>query len=219
MSDVLVAEDGAVVTPRRETRTVSDLQLRSVDGDGGGVMLAGYAIVYDTRYQVGDFTEMIARGAAAKTAREADVRLLVNHSGVPLARTKSGTMKIESDDIGLRVEANLDPLNPSVMELRSAMDRGDLDQMSFAFRTINDEWTPGRKDRTIRELKLFDVSVVTFPANPTTVAQLRDTSELAEAAAVDPDAEVEDTATGQVGGRSVEMAKRQLEALSTRQHQ
>jgi HK97 family phage prohead protease len=103
------------------------------------------------------------------------VRLLVNHTGVPLARTKSGTLQLESDDIGLRVRAELDPSNPAVAELRSAMARGDLDEMSFGFRAIRDQWSSDYNERTITEVKLYDVSLVTYPANPATVAQMRAT--------------------------------------------
>lgn len=197
--------DAGVVCPDRESRAVTGLELRSADD--GPPVLTGYALVYDTRYDIGGgpdsggFTEVIARGAATKSAKEADVRLLVNHSGVPLARSKSGTLTLESDDIGLRVSAELDPSNPVVAELRSAMSRGDMDEMSFAFRAINDEWSDGYEVRTIRELKLFDVSVVTFPANPATVAQLRESTEEVESAATPP------------SGRSLALARRQYEAL------
>jgi HK97 family phage prohead protease len=198
--------DDGVETPERESRAVSGLELRAADD--GNPVLTGYALVYDTRYDIGGgpdnggFTEVIARGAATKSAKEADVKLLVNHAGVPLARTKSGTMTLESDDIGLRVSAELDPSNPVVAELRSAMERGDMDEMSFAFRALNQDWSDNYEVRTIRELKLFDVSVVTFPANPATVAQIRESALEAE------------TATTTPSGRSLALARRQYEALS-----
>jgi HK97 family phage prohead protease len=197
--------DSGVETPERESRAVSGLELRS--GGDGNPVLTGYALVYDTRYDIGGgpsnggFTEVIARGAATKSAKEADVRLLVNHGGVPLARSKSGTLTLESDDIGLRVSAELDAANPVVAELRSAMDRGDMDEMSFAFRAITQEWSDNYELRTIRELKLYDVSVVTFPANPATVAQLRETTDPVESATTVP------------SGRSLALARRQYEAL------
>jgi HK97 family phage prohead protease len=198
--------DAGVETPERESRAVSGLELRAADD--GNPVLTGYALVYDTRYDIGGgpdsggFTEIIARGAATKSSKDGDVRLLVNHTGVPLARSKSGTLKLESDDIGLRVSAELDPSNPVVAELRSAMSRGDMDEMSFAFRAINQEWSEDYELRTIRELKLYDVSVVTFPANPATVAQLRETTDKVETAATPP------------SGRPLALAKRQYEALS-----
>lgn len=174
--------DAGVEIPERERRAVAGrLEIRS-DGDGP-LVLEGYATIYDYRYDVGGepphgFTEVIARGAAAKSVGEADVRLLVNHDGVPLARTKSGTLSLTSDDIGLHVRAELDPLNPSVVEMRSALWRGDLDEMSLAFKAVRQEWNADYTERTIREVKLYDVSVVTYPANPATVALMRDDAPL-----------------------------------------
>jgi hypothetical protein len=190
--------------PQREVRKLEKLEVRATPD--GGAILEGYATVYDYAYSIGDvdrggFMETIVKGSAAKSAAEADVRLLINHEGIPLARTRSGTMTLESDDIGLRVTAQLDPQNPLSASLRSAMERGDMDQMSFAFRVLRDEWNSDYSERKIYELKLFDVSMVTYPANPATVAKVRsdDTQDSEQAA-----------------GRSVEMAKRQLEAIPAR---
>ena len=54
------------------------------------------------------------------------------------------------------------------------MRRGDLSQMSFAFRTIKDAWSDDRTVRELKEVQLFDVSVVTFPAYEQTMAELRE---------------------------------------------
>lgn len=197
--------DDGVEVPERESRALARVEIRM---ENDTPVLDGYATVYDYRYDVGGgpanggFGEIIARGAATKSANESDVRLLVNHGGVPLARTKSGTMTLESDDIGLRVRAQLDPSNPVVAELRSAMARGDLDEMSFGFRAIRDEWSADYNERTIREVKLFDVSLVTFPANPATVAQLRDSTDPVESTTTEP------------SGRSLALARRQYESLT-----
>jgi len=116
----------------------------------------------------------ISKQLISKTINDgADVRLLIDHEGVPLARSKSGTLVLEEDDRGLRVEAELDPNNPDAARIMSAMKRGDLNQMSFAFRTIKDNWNSDRSVRELREVQLFDVSVVTFPAYEETVAELR----------------------------------------------
>ena len=193
------------VKPEREVRKLEKLEVRATPD--GGAILEGYATVYNFAYDLGGgpdaggFTEIIASGAAAKSAAEADVRLLVNHDGIPVARTKSGTMVLTSDDIGLKVQATLDPMNPVAASLRSAMERGDMDQMSFAFKVVRDSWDPQMNVRTIQEVKLFDVSMVTYPANPATVAKVRS-----------DDTQDSEKATG----RSVEMAKRQLEAISAR---
>ena len=194
-----------VDVPDREVRKLAKLEVRATPD--GGAILEGYATVYNFAYDLGGgpaaggFTEIIASGATAKSAAEADVRLLVNHDGIPLARTKSGTMTLQSDDIGLRVTAQLDPTNPMSASLRSAMERGDMDQMSFAFKVIRDSWDAKYEIRTIHEVRLFDVSVVTYPANPASVAKLRS-----------EDVQGSEQATG----RSVEMAKRQLEAITAR---
>lgn len=206
--------DDGIELPEVEHRRLADVELRM---DGDTPVLDGYALVYEYRYDVaggpeaGGFTEVISRGAAAKSAGEADVRLLVNHDGVPLARSRGGegTLKLESDDIGLKVRAELDPANPKVQELRSAMNRGDLDQMSFAFRIPKgegrQEWSRDYALRTIREVQLFDVSVVTYPANPATVAKLRNDEA--------PEAE---EATDEVvaTGRRLDVARAQFDRLS-----
>jgi hypothetical protein len=148
-----------------------------------GFNFDGLASVYDSTADLGPFRERVADTAFNKTLKdEADVRLLVNHDGVPLARTKSGTLELRSTSVGLRATTPegrpLDLQNPTVQEVASAMRRGDLDQMSFAFQTVKDEWDDEPEDggspiRTIREAKLFDVSVVTYPAYEDTTAELR----------------------------------------------
>ena len=141
---------------------------------GDGNQLVGYAAVFDSPSEPMPFTEYVKRGAFTKTIKDgADVRLLIDHEGVPLARTKSGTLTLTEDDRGLRVVADLDPANPDAARVMSAMRRGDLSQMSFAFRTIKDAWSDDRSVRELREVQLFDVSVVTFPAYEQTMAELR----------------------------------------------
>jgi HK97 family phage prohead protease len=141
---------------------------------GEGNTIRGYAAIFDSPSEPLPWVEMVRRGAFAKTLNDgADVRLLVDHEGIPLARTKSGTLALEEDERGLRVEAELDPANPDAAKVMSAMRRGDLNQMSFAFRTIKDSWSNDRQTRELREVQLYDVSVVTFPAYEETVAELR----------------------------------------------
>lgn len=142
--------------------------------EGEGNKLIGYASVFDSPSEPMPFVEYVRKGAFAKTLNDgADVRLLIDHEGVPLARTKSGTLVLEEDDRGLRVEANLDPANPDAARVISAMKRGDISQMSFAFRTIKDSWNTDRSVRELKEVQLYDVSVVTFPAYEETVAEIR----------------------------------------------
>jgi len=143
-----------------------------------GIEFRGLAAVFESVTDLGPFREQVGPKAFNRTVKNADVRLLVNHDGVPLARTKSGTLRLDPGKAGLEATApGLDPANPRVQEVRSAMDRGDLDQMSFAFRTVRDSWEHNPEDggkpiRTLEEVELFDVSVVTFPAYEATTADL-----------------------------------------------
>jgi HK97 family phage prohead protease len=156
-----------------ENRSVAYTTLE-VRAEGDSNTLVGYASVFDSPSEPMPFVEYVRKGAFAKTLNDgADVRLLIDHEGVPLARTKSRTLMLEEDDRGLRVEATLDPLNPDAQRVLSAMRRGDLSQMSFAFRTVKDSWNSDRTIRELKEVQLFDVSVVTYPAYEDTVVSLR----------------------------------------------
>jgi HK97 family phage prohead protease len=162
-----------IAKPLDEKRTIaySNLEVRA---EGNGNTLIGYAALFDSPSEPMPFIEYVKRGAFSKTLNDgADVRLLINHEGVPLARSKSGTLALEEDERGLRVEADLDPMNPDSARILSAMKRGDISQMSFAFRTIKDSFNADRSVRELREVQLFDVSLVTFPAYEETVAELR----------------------------------------------
>lgn len=165
----------------REVRQygISDIEVREA-GDDGAVTFSGYASVFNHDYEVydsfGKFTERLAPGAFTRTlADQPDVMLLINHQGLPLARTKSGTLRLSQDNVGLRVEAQLDPNDPDVQAILPKMRRGDVDEMSFAFRVNDQLWSEDYTDRTITEVNLArgDVSIVSFGANPATVAALR----------------------------------------------
>ncbi|MEV5943654.1 HK97 family phage prohead protease [Streptomyces sp. NPDC051994] len=151
------------------------------DGTGGDTLtFTGYACVTEQGYEMedwlGPYTEVVRSGAFTKTLSEgADVPFLVNHGGLTLARTKSGTLRLAEDDTGLYTEADLDPASPHVQALRSAMDRGDVDEMSFGFWVTRQQWSPDFDQRDILEVRLHkgDVSVVNYGANPNTAgAQL-----------------------------------------------
>lgn len=163
----------------REQRDFHVTPVEVRDGAEGSLTFSGVASVVDTPYEVtdmfGSFTETMRAGAFKRTLNNSDdIRLLVNHEGVPIARTKSGTLQLSTDP-NLRVTAKLDVANPTVQELRSAMKRGDIDQMSIGMRIPKggDEWNKTGTERTIHEAKLSDVSVVTYPASMSTTASLR----------------------------------------------
>jgi HK97 family phage prohead protease len=176
---------------RREA--VPTITVRS-DGSADDLTLTGYACVTNVGYEItdffGDYTEIVRSGAFKDPlANGDDVRLLLNHDGIALARTKSNTMQLREitnpkDDplgrgtTGLWVEASLDPQSAVVSSIRSAMSRGDIDEMSFAFQVLEQEWSPDYTQRDISSVKLFDVSVVTYPANPSTSAAIRNLTDV-----------------------------------------
>lgn len=181
--------DGRDLSGSGLTVTRSQAELRRVpfearENDDGTIHLSGYATTWDTWYDVAGgppwgWVESIAKGAASKSLAERDdVRFLVNHDGLPLARTKAKTMTLAADDIGLLVDVpSLDPRSSVVADLASSIRRGDLDQMSFAFYVVRQEWDEDYTRRVIRELRLVDVSAVTYPANEATIIGIRGQSE------------------------------------------
>jgi len=172
----------------------------------GSFNLRGYATVYDVAYPIaggpehGGWMEIIERGATSKSIKDgADVRLLYDHGGIALARTASGTMRLISDDMGMMVDADLDPESPYAQSVRSAVLRGDVDQMSFAFRVTRQQWNEDYTERRIKEVQLFDASLVTYPASEATVAQMNAAAPEAEERELDMAAEaVEEDLAGQI---------------------
>jgi hypothetical protein len=173
--------------PESRVSTGPKFELREVPNGTGGTNLrfTGFASTTDTEYEMedwlGPWVESVSSGAFGKTLSEgADVAFLLNHQGMTLARTKPGTLKLSEETdgtkspiygiTGLHSEALLDPTNMYVQAMRSAVDRGDLDEMSFAFRVMRQEWNDEYDRRWINEVSLDkgDVSLVNYGANPTT---------------------------------------------------
>ena len=165
------------MSENKETRFF-ELRAEPFEVDSDNLIFTGYASVFDSPYSVADsrgvYQETVNPGAFTKTLSERDdVKFLINHDGIPLARTKSGTLELREDEHGLFVKAELDESNPRVAEISSALKRGDLSEMSFGFHAIKDEFSSDGEQRTLKELRLLDVSVVTWPANPSTLASIR----------------------------------------------
>jgi len=137
--------------------------------EGETMNVVGHASVYNTMSEdLGGFREIIAPGAFDDVL-ENDVRALINHDGnLILARTTSGTLKLSTDEKGLKYEFDM-PQTSYGKDLAISMKRGDVTQSSFAFTVENDNWETkdGMDVRTITKVKrLFDVSPVTYPAYP-----------------------------------------------------
>lgn len=174
----IVDEDGErAIMESKEIRMAATPEIRA---DGGTVSVAGYAAVFGEETNVGGaFVEVIERGAFRDAVGRDDVVFLINHEGLPLARSRAGTLKLTEDDRGLYMEADLDTSDPDVARIVPKMRRGDLDKMSFAFWPSVQEWddSGAMPRRTIKEAALYDVSIVTTPQYEGTEIGLRSLQE------------------------------------------
>lgn len=158
----------------RRTFTVQDVEARQ--SEDGTMRLRGYAAVFNDPSVPMPFIETIAPGAFRKTLSESpNVVFLVNHEGLPLAATKNGTLTLTEDERGLFMDAVIADTTQG-RDLYTLVERGDVDQMSFAFRVIRQKYNEDRTTRTLTEISLSDgdVSAVTFPAYPTTSIEARE---------------------------------------------
>jgi HK97 family phage prohead protease len=159
-----------------ETRMVEAEELR-VDTRGMAKIIRGYAIVFDRLSEnLGFFREKIAPAAVDRTLKEGvDLRALVDHDSARiLGRLTAGTLRVEKDRHGLRVE--IDPPDTTVgQDIVQSIQRRDISGMSFAFQTMKDQWdeTTDPPTRTVLDMLVREVSVVTFPAYPQTDVAMR----------------------------------------------
>ena len=157
-----------------ERRCLPAAEFRVLVGENQNPKIVGYAAVFNTWTDIGGwFRESIRPGAFAKTIKESDVRALMNHDeNYVLGRNKAGTLRLNEDSKGLSVE--IDPVPATwALDLLVSMKRGDVTQMSFGFQVNKQEMDYEKDERVLTDVTLFDVSVVTFPAYPTTSAQVR----------------------------------------------
>jgi HK97 family phage prohead protease len=173
---------------KQETRNFdADFELRA---EGDGMTFIGYAAKFNSPSEdLGGFVETIEAGAFRRSLRSRnDVKLLVNHdTGRVLASTRSGTMKLYEDEVGLRVEASL-PNTSDGRDMAELLRRGDLNKMSFGFSVIKDSWNQEMTQRTLKSVRLFETSIVAFPAYAATEAVVRSLDKVATRAQVDADA-------------------------------
>lgn len=157
-----------------ERRAFEISELRMDENEQGHSIISGYAAVFNQRsIDLGGFVEEIASGAFINL--DDDIRALWNHNAdAPLGRTTAGTLRVWQDDVGLRFELQ-PPDTQAGRDLVTSMRRGDINQMSFGFRTERDNWetTASGELRTLLAVRLREVSPVTFPAYPQTTAQVR----------------------------------------------
>ena len=173
----------------KEIRRLNVVTLEVREQSDGKPMIEGYAAVFNQLSEdLGGFREVVAPGAFSRSVSENDVRALWDHnSQYVIGRNKAGTLDLAEDDSGLRIRIT-PPDTTWARDLLHSMDRGDINQMSFGFYKRVDDWdyntTP--PTRTLRDVDLFDVSIVTYPAYPQTSVEARNmataTSQAADAA-------------------------------------
>lgn len=169
-----------------------DFEVRAKRDEQHGTYLEGTPIVYDAWTNLGWYDEQIQHGALDETDLT-DVRFLINHNTdmIPLARSRNNnansTMQMTVEEDGLHIRVNLDIENNSeARSLYSAVDRGDIDGMSFMFLVDGEQWEEEESDhpkRTITDIeKVFEVSAVTFPAYEQTSISARGLADALESA-------------------------------------
>jgi HK97 family phage prohead protease len=156
-----------------EVRTNSvDFEIRA---EGDGMTFTGYASVFNSPSDdLGGFIEYVAPGAFKRSLQSRnEVKLLWNHdSGEPLASLRGGTMQLVEDSVGLRVTAKL-PNTTRGRDIAELLRTKVIDSMSFGFNVIKDSWSRDGQTRTLESVRLFETSIVSFPAYSATTATVR----------------------------------------------
>jgi HK97 family phage prohead protease len=172
---------GAGFTTTEENTMPPRIEKRVANIQPQGSKLVGYAAVFGPLSEdLGGFRERVAPEAFNRSLEgDTDIRALVDHDTAKvLGRSSSGTLKLSTDERGLKVEIDL-PDTTYANDLRALLERGDVSQMSFAFlvEPNGEKWEgrdeAGMRIRTLTDVQLIEVSVVTIPAYPDTVAALR----------------------------------------------
>ena len=159
----------------RQVRTInSDFKTRD---DGGELRIEGYFAVFNSIYQIwDDMSESIAPGAFSETLGD-DVRALIDHETMyVLGRNQAGTLELREDSHGLWGSILINPNDQDAMNLYARVQRGDVNQCSFGFDILEEEYDfrdDGSVHWTIKKVKLYEVSVCTFPAYAETSVQAR----------------------------------------------
>lgn len=143
-----------------------------------GNTLSGYAIVYNVdsvwiTERGRTFIEQIARGAFDESIKNDDIKLYFNHqSGMPLARTENGSLRLKSDEKGVYFEADL-PNTTLGNDVKELLNRGVLTgEMSFGFIPSEENWR-GKDRKTVEKGRLYEVSIVVDAAYEQTSSKLR----------------------------------------------
>ena len=157
----------------KQEREYRSMELRAVShaGEEPTYRVQGYASTFDEYVLMSidgiDYKERIEK-TAFDGADLSDVVFRLEHEGRVYARSSAGTVAMEIDDHGLAINADLSK-TPAARDVFADIEAGNYPQMSFAFTVAEDHYDKATHTRVIdRIAKVFDVSPVSFPANPYT---------------------------------------------------
>ena len=159
------------------------MQIRSAESkfntreDGEDLYIEGYFSVFNSNYELWQGATESIDSHAFDNALSDDIQALVDHdTHLVLARNKAGTLELKIDSRGLWGKIRINPKDSDAMNLYERVKRGDVDQCSFGF-DILDQEAEYREDGTvhwtIKSVKLYEVSVCTFPAYEDTSVSAR----------------------------------------------
>ena len=181
---------GEALSKIETRRTPTSIEVRE---EGDGMRFSGYAAVFNSASEPLPFIERIAPGAFRKSLRARnDIKFLWNHdAGEVLGSTRAGTLMLTEDEKGLRVDGLL-PNTSRGRDVAELLRRGDVDAMSFGFSVPagGDSWSEDGSERTLNSVRLFEVSLVSWPAYTATAGTVavRGLDKIAKRADIDADA-------------------------------
>lgn len=152
------------------------IEFKTRESETGDMYISGYFSVFNSEYEMWSGATESIDSSAFDDALSDDIRCLINHdTTLVLGRTKNKTLQLSVDSRGLWGEVKINPKDTDALNLYERVKRGDVDQCSFGFDILEEEF----EDRgtsvhwTIKKVKLYEVSIVTFPAYEDTSVSAR----------------------------------------------
>jgi HK97 family phage prohead protease len=157
-----VTEEARQLGKTEQRVNVANLEIRDASD---GMAFEGYAAIFNSDSEPLPFIERIQPGAFKRSLQSRnEIKMLWNHdAGEPLASLRGGTLKIFEDNIGLRVSAQLANTQRG-RDTAELIRSGTIDSMSFGFNVVKDSWNSDGTVRTLEAVRLFEISLVSFPA-------------------------------------------------------
>lgn len=161
---------------KKQTRSIP-LNFTTRSDEAGDKYISGYFSVFNSNYEIWPGATESVAPTAFDGALNDDIRCLTDHdTRLVLGRTTAGTLTLRTDDHGLWGEVKINPNDQDAVNLYERVKRGDISNCSFGFDILDEEFTDlgdGNVHWTIKKVKLYEVSVVTFPAYEDTAVSAR----------------------------------------------